>query len=91
MSAVLITIIVVLLGVICFLIVQISKAKFHHKIKIMQLDDLILQLVLEQKSQSLHLKLSEELKSKLLDARISLDENILELQKNLFEEVALNT
>ena len=88
MSTGLIFIILLLSALVFYLIVQIKKANENHKVKIEQLQEVILQLVKEQKIHSSNLKLSEELKIKLFEARISIDENILELQHELFLKVA---
>lgn len=84
----LVFIIALLLVLVFNLIIQINKAEENHDLKIKQLQAVISQMVQEQNEQSLHLKLSEELLIKLQEARISLDENILELQYDLFFKVA---
>ena len=89
MSIGLIFIIILLSVLVFYLILQIRKAKEIHELKIKQLQEVILQLVSEQKVHSSKLKLSDELKIKLNEARISLDENILELQHELFLKVAV--
>lgn len=81
-------IILLLLVLVCYLIIQIKKTEKNHYIKIRQLQDVIFQLVKEQNIYSLNVKLSEELKSKLLEARISLDQNLLDLQYELFSKIA---
>lgn len=88
MSTGLIVIILLLFALVLYLILQMRKAKDIHDVKIKQLQELVLQLVKEQKVHSSKLKLSDELKIKINEARISLDENILELQHDLFSEIA---
>lgn len=81
-------IIFVLIGVILYVTYQFERNKKIHSEKITTLQNVIFDLLQEQKQQSLHLKLSDELKNKLLEARISIDENIMDLQYELVSVIS---
>jgi hypothetical protein len=88
MILLLICIILVLIGFILYVTYQFKENKKIHSEKIINLQNVIFDLLQEQKQQSLHLKLSDELKNKLLEARISIDENIMDLQHDLVSVIS---
>lgn len=90
MILVLSLIILTLTGFSFYLIAQISRNKTRHKSRILELEHVIFKLKEEQKNQSKNLKLSEELKEKLQEARITIDKDIMELQYDLVAIVSKN-
>ena len=67
-----------------------SNIKIEHSKTISNLESIIYQLLIEQKKQTSNLQLSDNLKSKLLKARVSIDENVMDLQKDLIAMIAKN-
>ncbi len=90
MIFVLISIVFLLSVVLFYLIYQISSIKIEHSKTVSNLESVIHQLLNEQKKQSSNLKLSDELKGKLVKARVSIDENVMDLQKDLISIIAKN-
>ena len=80
--------VIILMVFVIYLIYELNSASENHSVKIKQLQEVIFQLIKEQKIHSSHLKLSEELKFNLHKARITLDKNILDLQHDLFSKIA---
>lgn len=73
-----------------YLITQIKSNNQKHQRKISELKTVISNLLVEQNVQSSNLIISDELKNKLKDARITIDENIMELQYDLVSIVSKN-
>lgn len=73
-----------------YLITQIKSNNLKHQRKISELKTVISNLLVEQNVQSSNLIISDELKNKLKDARITIDENIMELQYDLVSIVSKN-
>lgn len=73
-----------------YLITQIKSNNQKHQRKILELKTVISNLLVEQNVQSSNLIISDELKNKLKDARITIDENIMELQYDLVSIVSKN-
>ena len=90
MIFVLISIVFLLSVVLFYLIYQMSSIKIEHYKTVSNLESVIYQLLIEQKKQSSNLQLSDELKSKLLKARVSIDENVMDIQKDLIAMIAKN-
>lgn len=85
------TFIIILLTVFSiYLITQIKSNNQKHQRKILELKTVISNLLVEQNVQSSNLIISDELKNKLKDARITIDENIMELQYDLVSIVSKN-
>jgi Flp pilus assembly protein TadB len=85
------TFIIILLTVFSiYLITQIKSNNLKHQRKISELKTVISNLLVEQNVQSSNLIISDELKNKLKDARITIDENIMELQYDLVSIVSKN-
>ena len=90
MILVLISIVFLLSVILFYLIYQMSNIKIEHSKTISNLESIIYQLLIEQKKQTSNLQLSYNLKSKLLKARVSIDENVMDLQKDLIAMIAKN-
>lgn len=90
MILVLISIVFLLSVILFYLIYQMSNIKIEHSKTISNLESIIYQLLIEQKKQTSNLQLSDNLKSKLLKARVSIDENVMDLQKDLIAMIAKN-
>lgn len=90
MIFVLISIVFLLSVVLFYLIYQMSNIKIEHSKTVSNLESVIYQLLVEQKKQSSNLQLSDDLKSKLVKARVSIDENVMDLQKDLIAIIAKN-
>ena len=65
--------------------IQLDRQKFQSKIKI--LEDFIVQISTEQKTQNNQLRLSDELKEKLTQINATLTKDIYEINFNLVEEL----
>ncbi|MDN3678010.1 hypothetical protein QWY90_11905 [Flavobacterium paronense] len=81
----LITILFLVLIIYLIIKIQLDRQKFHSRIKI--LEDFIVQISNEQKSQNNQLELSEELKHKLLQINATLNKDIYDLNFKLVEEL----
>lgn len=73
-----------------FLMHQLKISKRLHSDKVNKLKIVIFDLLEEQKKQSFKLRLSEDLRTKLSEARITIDENVMELQHDLFYLISKN-
>lgn len=87
MTTVLALITVLFLVLIIYLItkIQLDRQKFHSRIKV--LEDFIVQISNEQKTQNNQLQLSEELKEKLTHINATLSKDIYEVNFNLAAEL----
>lgn len=87
MTTILALITVLFLVLIIYLItkIQLDRQKFHSRIKV--LEDFIVQISHEQKTQDNQLQLSEELKEKLSHINATLSKDIYEVNFNLVEEL----
>lgn len=87
MTTILALITILFLVLIIYLItkIQLDRQKFHSRIKI--LEDFIVQISHEQKTQNNQLQLSEELKAKLTQINETLSRDIYEMNFKLVEEL----
>lgn len=87
MTTILAPIAAVFLILIIYLInkIQLDRQKFNSRIKI--LEEFIVQITQEQKTQNNQLQLSEELKQKLTHINATLSKDIYEVNFNLVEEL----
>ena len=87
MTTVLALITVLFLVLIIYLIakIQLDRQKFRSRIKV--LEDFIVQMSNEQKTQNNQLQLSEELREKLTHINATLSKDIYEVNFNLVEEL----
>ncbi len=70
-----------------YLIFELRASKKVHLVKVKSLENMIFNLLEEGKKQSSNLKLSDELKTKLTEARSALDEDLMEFQYDLLSEI----
>lgn len=75
---------------IVFLIFKIDKLKSEHVIEIHKLQLIIDELILVHDKQKNNVVLSEHAQTNLQKSRTILDEKILELQKELINELSIN-
>lgn len=87
MTSLLVLITVLFLALIVYLVnrIQLDRQKFLSRIKI--LEDFIVQISNEQKTQTNQLQLSDELKKKLVQINATLSKDIYEVNFNLVEEL----
>ncbi|MGL2963159.1 hypothetical protein ACSVH2_04980 [Flavobacterium sp. RSB2_4_14] len=85
MIHVLIPLTVFFLALIIYLVLKIQSDKERFQSRVKYLEEIIQQLCVEQKVQNNQLKLSEELKQKIIEVNSTISQDIYELNYKLVE------
>ena len=86
----LVALIVLLAGAFIFITIDFKRTKLNHKKTVAELNFVIIRLVDNQQEQLSQLKLSDDLKKKLINAREIIDRDILAMQYDSVEILSKN-
>ena len=86
----LVAIIVLLAGAFIYISVEFKRTSLNHEKTVAELNFLIIRLVDNQKAQLSQLKLSEDLRGKLLKAREIIDMDLLSMQYDYLDILSKN-